>query len=154
MKTRTWNPSESASFWVNRASRALQRAQDAKLAALGFSMSHMPILHALEDGAPRSQKDLALAARVEQATMAEMIKRLERDGVVTRKPNPLDGRGVLVTLTARAKKGWPSAKRELTKVEDEAVAGLTRREAKTLRELLRRVVEHLDPASCDGERGE
>ena len=150
MSTARWKPSESVSFWINRASRALQRAQDARLREHGFGMSHMPILNALEAGAPRSQKDLAAAARVEQPTMAELIKRLERDGVVKRAPNPEDGRGWLVTLTRRARAGWPKAKVKLLRVEDEAVAGLSASEAKTLRRLLQRVVENLDPNSCDG----
>ena len=50
-------------------------------------MSHLPVLRALVHGRALSQKDLAEQARVEQPTMAEMLVRMERDGVVEREPN-------------------------------------------------------------------
>ncbi|HEY1097650.1 MAG TPA: MarR family transcriptional regulator, partial [Myxococcota bacterium] len=93
-----WNPEATASFWINRTSRVVLRANDARLKAFGFSMSQMPVLHALQDGVAKSQKELAQLARIEQPTMAEMLTRMERDGVIERAPNPRDGRGSLISL--------------------------------------------------------
>lgn len=144
-----WNPTASASFWINQASRSLQRLQDARLRPLGFGMAQMPILHALKDGAPRSQKDLAHSARVEQPTMAEMLARMERDGVVQREPNPKDGRGRLTSLTRRAHLRWPKAKMELIRTEGEAMAGFSPGEKETLMNLLQRVIANLDRQGTD-----
>lgn len=139
-----WDPASSASFWMNRASRTLVRLQDERLRPLGFGMGHMPVLHALQDGGALSQKELAQRARVEQPTMAEMLGRMERDGVVEREPNPADKRGTLISLSRRARARWPKGKEALMQVEAEAMAGFSAKEKATLRALLQRVVENLE----------
>jgi DNA-binding MarR family transcriptional regulator len=107
-------------------------------------MSQMPVLHALEDGASRSQKDLALFARVEQPTMAEMLARMERTDVIRRKPNPKDRRGSLISLTRRSRLRWPKAKVELLQAESEAMAGFSGAEREMLLSLLQRVVSNIE----------
>jgi MarR family transcriptional regulator for hemolysin len=143
-KSPGWNPRASASFWINLASRSLLRLQDARLHPLGFGMSQMPVLHALKGGAPRSQKDLAQFARVEQPTMAEMLARMERAGVIQREPNPKDGRGSLISLTRKSRLRWPKAKKELIQAESEAMAGFSAAEREILLSLLQRVISNLE----------
>lgn len=140
-----WDPGASASFWINRASRLLLRLHEDRLRPLGFGMSQMPVLHALGDGKAMSQKDLAAWARVEQPTMAEMLSRMERDGVVQRTPNPKDGRSSLVSLSRRARQRLPQAKEELMQGERDAMAGFTAEEKAQLVSLLQRVVRNLEP---------
>ncbi|HEX7663346.1 MAG TPA: MarR family transcriptional regulator [Polyangiaceae bacterium] len=140
----TWNPEASPAFWINRASRALMRLHEGRLRPLGLGMSQLPVLIALESDGPLSQKDLAARARVEQPTMAEMLARLERDGVVERAPNPNDKRGSLTSLTRRTKTKLPKAKEALLRGEHDALAGLSAKEKTVLRELLERVVANLE----------
>ena len=104
----------------------------------------MPILHALQDGSALSQKELALRARVEQPTMAEMLARMERDGVVQREPNPDDGRGTLTSLTRSARLRLPKGKAELVQGEHEAMTGFSTAEKELLLSLLQRVVSNLE----------
>jgi DNA-binding MarR family transcriptional regulator len=140
----SWDPGSSASFWINRASRSLLRLQEARLRPLGFGMSQMPVLHALEDGGSLSQKELVQRARVEQPTMAEMLARMERDGVIQREPNPNDGRGSLISLTRRSRQRLPKGKEALIQGEHEAMAGFTTAEKALLLSLLQRVVSNLE----------
>ncbi len=111
---------------------------------LGFGMSQMPVLHALGDGGALSQKELAKWARVEQPTMAEMLSRMERDGVVQREPNPNDGRGSLTSLTPRSLQQLPKAKAALIQVEHEAMAGFSKEEKALLLALLQRMAGNLE----------
>jgi MarR family transcriptional regulator for hemolysin len=141
-----WDPEASASFWINRASRALLKRHESRLRPLGFGMSQMPVLQALEQHGPLSQKELARRAKVEQPTMAEMLARMERDGVVERSPDPDDGRASLVSLTRRARLRLEKGRGALMRGEGEAIAGLSAAEKATLVGLLRRVVESLDAA--------
>jgi len=142
-----WDPQSSASFWINRASRILLRLHDARLRPLGFSMSQMPVLHALGTGAALSQKQLAAFACVEQPTMAELLARMERDGVVERAQNPDDARGTLTSLTRRSRVRLPKARAALTENEHQATAGFTPEEKTQLRTLLQRVVANLETAA-------
>lgn len=138
------DPESLVGFWINRASRAVIRALDARLRPLGFAMSYLPVMRALADGRSLSQKELAHLARVEQPTMAEMIVRMERDGVVLRKPNPDDKRGSLISLARPWRTRFPEARTVLLDGEREAMTGLSDSERATLRELLQRVVTNLE----------
>lgn len=137
-------PNEMVGFWINLASRTIVRALDARLRPLGFAMSHLPVLRALAEGAALSQKDLARIARVEQPTMAEMLARMERDGLVQREPNPHDKRGSLVSLTRSARQRFPKARETLLAGEREATANFSADEKTMLLTLLRRVVTNVD----------
>lgn len=151
-RSKGWNPRASESFWINLASRSLLRLQDARLRPHGFSMSQLPVLHALKDGAARSQKDLACLARVEQPTMAEMLARMERDGVIQRVLNPKDRRGSLISLTRRSRLRLPKARMELIQAEKEATAGFSTAEKETLLNFLERVVGNIEGEVTNCER--
>jgi DNA-binding MarR family transcriptional regulator len=138
-----WNPEASASFWINRASRLLLRRQEERLRPLGFGINQMSIVRALADGRSASQKDLAGWAQVEQPTMAEMLARMERDGLIKRKRNPKDGRGSLASLTRPARLRLPKARAALIEGEHEATAGFSTAERGLLLNLLQRVVSNL-----------
>jgi DNA-binding MarR family transcriptional regulator len=140
----SWDPEATAAYWINRTSRALLRRFDASLRPFGFAMSHFPVLRALADGRGRSQTALALAAGVEQPSMAETLARMERDGVVQRKPNPDDKRGILFSVTARARGRFPQARSALVACERRAMAGLSEAEQAVLRDLLQRVAANLE----------
>ena len=137
-------PHDMVGFWINLASRSILRVLDARLRPLGFAMSHLPVLRALAEGGALSQKDLARVARVEQPTMAEMLSRMERDGLVQREPNPDDKRGSLTSLTRSARMRFPKARETLLAGEREALAGFSDEEKTLLLELLRRVVNNVD----------
>jgi DNA-binding MarR family transcriptional regulator len=147
-KAAAWNPEAASAFWINRASRLIMRRHETRLRPLGFGMGHLPVLFALDEATALSQKELAARARVEQPTMAEMLARMERDGIVAREPNPEDRRGSLWSLTRSARARLPEAKVALLRGEEEANAHLTKKEKAQLIELLKTVVAGLE---ADGE---
>jgi MarR family transcriptional regulator, organic hydroperoxide resistance regulator len=53
--------------------------------------------------------ELARRARLSKQTMTELARRLERDGLVERRRDPLDGRASLIFLTARGRSFEPIA---------------------------------------------
>jgi MarR family transcriptional regulator, transcriptional regulator for hemolysin len=143
-KTDAWDPEATAGFWINRASRLLVRHLDARLRPFGFAMSHLPVLRALARHPSLSQKELARLAGVEQPTMAEMLARMERDGVVQREPNPDDKRGNLISLTRGTRARFPKAKAALVEGEREVMAGLSDADKALLWRLLQRVVRNVE----------
>lgn len=139
-----WDPGATVAFWINRSSRMLLRLHEARLKPHGFSMGQMPVLLALEEAGPLPQKELALCARVEQPTMAEMLARMERDGIVEREPSPNDKRASLTSLTRRSRARLPKAKSAMMQGEHDALAGFTEAEKQTLHALLLRVAANLE----------
>ena len=116
-----WQPEATATYWINRASRALSRHLDAELRPLGFALGQLPVLRALAGGESLSQSELARVAEVEQPSMAETLARMVRDGVVDRQPDPRDGRASLVSLSRRSRQRLARARRALMTADARAM---------------------------------
>jgi DNA-binding MarR family transcriptional regulator len=65
----------------------------------GFPLSHGAVLGRLDREGARSVSDLAAAERVRPQSMAQTVGDLEADDLVERRPDPADGRRVLISLT-------------------------------------------------------
>src|SRR3546814_11537389 len=73
---------------ISLAARGFARLSEARLKPLGFGVGHLPVLVALQDGRASTHRDLARLARIEQPPMAQMLARMERDGLTRRAPDP------------------------------------------------------------------
>ena len=131
-------------YLMNRAMRLLTRRADERLRALGFTAAQMPVLRALKDGRPLTQKDLAGAAQVEQPAMAEVLSRMQRDGLIERLPNPKDGRSKLYQLTVAGKQAIPSARAALAQGHSEAFVNFTSEEIRLVGALVNRMTSNLE----------
>src|SRR5215510_11463862 len=94
---------------VSLAARGFARLSEARLKPLGFGVGHLPVLVALQDGRASTQRDLARFAKIGQPPMAQMLARMERDGLIQRAPDPADGRSSRITLTEVAEARLPDA---------------------------------------------
>ena len=140
---------------VSVAARGFTRLSEARLRPLGFGPGYLPVLIALRDGRADTQRDLARALRIGQPPMAQMLARMERDGLVTRMPDPEDGRSRKIALTSRAEAGLPAAIAVLLKGNRDALAGFTEEETTQLLSMLDRVIANLDKvANDDGRAGD
>ena len=69
-------------------------------AELGLSGPRLSALSVVVIAGPVSVRDLAAAEQVRSPTMTRLVDALQRDGLVTREPNPADARSVLIRATA------------------------------------------------------
>ena len=146
-----WAPESTPTFWINHASRLLMRHFEQRLRPLDFGMAYLPVIIALEENEELLQKHLAEYAHVEQPTMAALLMRMERDGLISRKPHPGDKRSSHIVLSAKAKKCLPLAKEQLGEVVEQATSGFNESERATFIALLRRVVNNLDSTASTME---
>jgi MarR family transcriptional regulator for hemolysin len=129
---------------INLAARGFARLSEARLKPLGFGVGHLPVLVALQDGRADTQRDLARFAKIEQPSMAQMLVRMERDGLIQRTPDATDGRSSRIALTRLAQTRLPDACAALFEGNREALSGFTDEEAAQLVALLTRVIANLD----------
>ena len=99
-----------------------------------FAISHATVLGRLDREGPRTTSALAAAERVRPQSMAQTISELGAAGLVGRRPDPLDGRQILIELTdlgrqaltdeRRRRDGWlaQAIATELTSEEREILA--------------------------------
>lgn len=93
----------SAGYLAIRMARMFEQALAEALAPLGIAPGQFPALLALWHRDGRTQAELVRQIGVEQATLALTLKRMERDGLLRRVPDPDDARARRIFLTPRAR---------------------------------------------------
>jgi MarR family transcriptional regulator, transcriptional regulator for hemolysin len=129
---------------ISLAARGFARLSELRLKPLGFGVGHLPVLVALRDGRASTQRDLARFAKIEQPPMAQMLARMERDGLIKRAPDPSDGRSSRIKLTKVAEARLPDAITVLLKGNRAVLRGFTDQEAGLHIALLKRLIANLD----------
>tara|TARA_R110000787_G_scaffold1497_12_gene6374 strand:+ start:13490 stop:13954 length:465 start_codon:yes stop_codon:yes gene_type:complete len=100
----TFKKEQSAGYLANHMARLFARGLDARIRPLGLSTGIFPALLELWENDGLTQKELVTRLDIEQATMANTLNRMERDGFVTRRKDATDGRVQRVWLTNKARK--------------------------------------------------
>ncbi|MDQ2706740.1 MAG: MarR family winged helix-turn-helix transcriptional regulator [Actinomycetota bacterium] len=139
----------SLGYQVNLLARLLEQALRRRIAAHGVVPGQFPALLALYEREGRTQTELCHLVRIEQPTMANTLNRMQRDGLISRSPDPADGRRSLVELTARGRALRPALVAAADSVNADATGGLSDVEVQNLMDLLSRVVENLDSGGPD-----
>jgi DNA-binding MarR family transcriptional regulator len=135
---------------VSRLARHLDRARRAVLAGQGLEAFEFDVLAALRRaGRPYelSPGQLLRGALVGSGTMTNRLDRLEGRGLVRRRRDPEDGRGVRVRLTARGRARVDAAMADLVERERALLAGLPDRDRERLAGLLRAVLLRFERAA-------
>jgi len=131
----------SAGYLTNWAARLFARALERRL---GAGVGPMPVFFALQGGRALTQKQLAISATVEQPTMANTLARMERDGLVQRRPDPADGRSALVSLTELGEARAEAAFADAVAVNGIAMSALSPAEQAQYYDMLHRVIAVLE----------
>ena len=132
---------------VSRLARHLDRARRSAFAGHGLEPWEFDVLAALRrEGPPYELSPGALlrTTLVTSGTMTNRVDRLEQAGLVRRRPDPHDKRGVLVTLTAAGRTRVDAALASLLEAEQALLAGLPEDSRRTLAALLRVLLAPLD----------
>lgn len=132
---------------VTRLARHLDLARRAAFAGHDLEAWEFDVLAALRrTGAPYalSPGQLVTQTLVTSGTMTNRIDRLADRGLVERRPDPDDRRGVQVRLTEAGRTRVDAALADLLGREGTLLAGLTPRQRAQLADLLRRLLAPFD----------
>lgn len=144
-----FDPESAPTFWVNQVSRLLTRHFERRLRPFDAGMAYLPVIFGLEQSENGSllQKQLAEIAYVEQPTMAALLTRMKRDGLIEREVHLTDKRASQICLTEKAKQRIPSIKEEILAVAEQAMTGFTDEDRSVLIGLLQRVAKNLNSST-------
>jgi DNA-binding MarR family transcriptional regulator len=87
-----------------------------------------PVVAWLMQLSESTQSELSRLVGIEQPTMAVTLKRMERDGLILRSPDPTHGRRTTVKLTAKGRKLSQLMTEAAREVEKLATKGLSAKE--------------------------
>jgi DNA-binding MarR family transcriptional regulator len=128
---------------VSRISRLLDLARGTAFAVHDLEGWEFDVLAALRrSGRPYelSPGQLVTLTMVTSGTMTNRVDRLEQRGLVTRRPDPKDRRGVLVRLTAAGRAAVDAALADLLDREQALLTDLSAQDQRDLADLLRRLL--------------
>ncbi|MBB4287180.1 MarR family winged helix-turn-helix transcriptional regulator [Roseospira goensis] len=135
-----FDKTQSAGYLANHLARLFAQGLHRRIRPLGLAPAQFMTLLELwaEDGL--TQKQLLERLDVEQATMANTLARMERDGLVVRTPHPQDARAQQVWLTDAARALQAPATDAAQAQNRQALAGLSAAEQGQFLDLMRRVL--------------
>ena len=118
----------SAGYLVNHLARLFARGLQERIRPLGLTTGTFPALLELWERDGLTQKHLVQRLDIEQATMANTLARMERDGLVVRRKDPADGRAQRIWLTEKARALRAPAIGAAVQVNDGALRRLSEKE--------------------------
>ena len=133
----------SMGFVTNRLARLFAQRLSARIAPLGLAPAQFMTLLELWDGDGLTQAELTDRLDVEQATMANTLGRMERDGLIDRTPHPEDRRAQLVWLTDKSRALERPAKQAAQSVNTAALQGLKKGDAAEALRCMNAMIESL-----------
>lgn len=89
---------------VQRAARALARRFDDALRPLGLTNGQFSLMMSLNRPEPPGMAAVASLLGMDRTTLTAVLKPLQRRGLVKVTADPADGRGRLMTLTAKGRR--------------------------------------------------
>lgn len=143
---RKWTLAERPGHLVMRLARLMSRYAEARIQKLGTGVAGYPVLHALSEAGEMTQKQLTELLGIEQSSTAQLLGRLERDGFISRRKDPADGRSSLIQLTAKAVAALPDISSIMDRGNDLAVDGFSDAEIDMAMNLLRRMTTNFERA--------
>ena len=138
-----YDRNRSAGSLADEIARLYAAALQAALQPLGLSRAQYLALSELWLADGLTQRELADRLGVEQATMANTLVRMERDGLIERKPNPDDGRSQLIWVAEAAHRLRVPATAAAVQADEMVAAGLPPAERELFLSMLARVISNL-----------
>jgi DNA-binding MarR family transcriptional regulator len=129
-----------AGYLCKTMSRLFASLLQEKLKYLGLAPAQFSVMLALKQTGSPLQKDLVEALDMEQATVANTLARMERDGLVVRTPYEKDARVQKVSLTPKAEEVWMEAVKITRELNEMALSGLDEEETERFIFLMQKVI--------------
>jgi DNA-binding MarR family transcriptional regulator len=145
---------------IGRIAAHFDQATDALMGERGLARSSWDVLASLRRAGPPhelSPTELYQALMRSSGAMTNRLHRLEREGLIERRPDPGDGRGRLVRLTSHGRKLVDEIAPIHLENERRLLASLSDEDRSALERLLRRLArgfEEMPPTQPDRSRQE
>ena len=137
-RTGTRRPAADALvFSFLSAADAVEARLEAALSPTGLSLAKLAVLHFLADAKEALPlSDLAARQHCVRSNITQLVDRLEKDGLVRRRPDPEDRRSVLAELTPAGQQAHAKGVRALAEAQRAIVKVLKAGETASLQNAL------------------
>ena len=130
---------------IFRLARASAWRLGRSLRESGLRWAEFAVLHHLDAQGPASQRELAIALRIQPSNLVRLLDQLEERGLLGRGPDPGDRRRHRVELTSAGRRIVEQAREATRRAESDLLGPLSASERREFRGLLVRLTAH----TCD-----
>jgi DNA-binding MarR family transcriptional regulator len=127
-------------YMVGRLERAFRRQLRRILEPMGLTLGQYTALSVFHSSGRLSNAQLAERTMVSPQAANELIKSMERNGWIVRKPDPNHGRIINISLTREGKQLLTRCDKVIAKLERDVLKGLSSKQITTLHGQLRDAV--------------
>lgn len=145
MKTDTANPIDrSPVHLLHRAHQAVDHLFDAGMKANGLTARQLAVLVTVSQNEGLSQTDIVERTGVDRSTLADVVKRLKRKGLLQRRRTKEDARAYAVTLTEQGKQVLRAAEPLGRRVDERILDALPAKRRAEFMDALASIVSSLE----------
>lgn len=131
-------------FVVNMTAKAFQKSFDIELRKnAGVSLSQWRVVGTLVILPGLTQKEIADKVGIEGATLVPIIDKMEKEGLLKRKPDSSDRRVNRIYLTQKADSLWESMVECALKIRKSSTKNISENDIQTTLETLRKISQNL-----------
>ena len=141
----TFEKSKSAGYLANHMARLFANGLHQRIRPLGLAPAQFMTLLELWEMDGQTQRQLVEKLDVEQATMANTLSRMERDGLIVRKANENDKRSRSICLTKKARTLRGPAIKAAMMQNRQALSGLSPEQQQQFLQMMEKVIEAMKP---------
>lgn len=134
--------------------RAQQRAEEVFVASLGddnVTLRQFAVLAAVSEKAGRTQTELVRITGIDRSTLADMMDRLEKKGLVAREKSDTDKRAKIVRLTGKGRTRLADAAPHAAAADAAILAALPKNKRRSFLGTLETLVVAIDTAAVEAE---
>jgi len=134
----------SVGFVVNTTAKAFQRSFDIELRKnVGVSLSQWRVVGTLVLQPGLTQKEIADKVGIEGATLVPIIDKMEKEGLLKRKPDSSDRRINRIYLTPKSDSLWESMIECALRIRKHSAKNISESDIHTTLETLRKISKNL-----------
>lgn len=134
-------PDADLTWLLHRAAQRMRSAVEEQAERQGINLRDYVVLTALSGDVPMTQLALGEALGLDKTTLTLEIDRLEKKGLVTRRPDPSDRRARIPEVTAGGRALRAKVAAAWSRVEAELLSGVPRSGQRALRVTLCQLIE-------------
>lgn len=129
---------------LSRFQRLYAKSLAMRLAPYDVQPGYLAILQSLWNTDAVTQKDLTECMDIEQATLSNTLKRMERDQLIIRSPAKEDKRRHLITLTPKGNSIRTTVESAINDLRTTVNQGLTINDRRYFKRIMRQMTQHLE----------
>lgn len=134
---------DSVGYLLRRVYTTMHERIEAAFAGHGFTLMQWIVLIYVRDGLARTASDITREFRHDSGALTRVIDHLERRGLLTRERSTRDRRAVNLALTPKGRRTVEELLPVVVGQMNAALEPFSRAEFEQLREMMERMVDHL-----------